>query len=210
MLYLSQEELHEFAEWTKNEVSANIYQDVIVRWMDSIYEPSYSNPGPSISEMRVICKLHRKYTNGNDAVWITLSHDHLNNHLVANKRNVARLKEFCDKWFDKKRYSYYSWIIESGENAEDPHIHVHALVQFKHKSLAKNHARDLKKYYKKKVFHELKGKDYYSQNVNGMYKKDKLEYMNNASKGSHENYSVDVLEDFGVEGEASRQFGELL
>jgi hypothetical protein len=159
--------------------------------------------------MKLLVKLHKKWKNGNDAVWITISPDHLKNHLPFNARNLNRVKEFCIKWFDPKRYSFYHWVIEAGENQDDPHLHVHALVQFRHKSFAKNHARDLKKYWAKKTFNNLKGKDYYSQNVSGQYLTDKLDYCKQCTKGSHENFCTDPFEYLNIEGIYTRSKGTL-
>ena len=201
IMAIPQEELHAFEKWIKDNISETAYKDVVEGWIKGIYDGyDHSNPPPDMAEMRLLIKLHKRFKNGNDAIWLTISPDHLKNPLKFTYRNLDKVAEFCLKWFTDKRYSFYHYVIEAGENKDDPHLHVHALVQLKHKSMAKNHARDLKKYWLTKVCNGrdelgLKGKDYYSQNVNGLYKADKEEYMSQHTKGSHENYIEDPFKD---------------
>lgn len=208
---IAQEELHDFEEYVKKKVSENIYKDLINPWIDGIYNGyNHMNPPPDFAGMRLITKLHKKWKEGDRAVWITISPDHLKNPLKYNKLNLKRLSEFCIKWFTDKRYSFYHYVIETGKDKEDPHLHVHALVQFKHKAFSKNHAREIRAYWKKKMFHTLLPKDYYSVNVSGTYRDDKLEYMVNSAKGSHENWCQDPYEYEDIEGIYTRTRGELL
>lgn len=196
MSFIKQEELHAFEEYVKNNISEQAYKDVIEGWIKGIYDGyDHTNTPPDINEMKLIIKLHKKWKEGGSAIWLTISPDHLKNPLKYHSIKLDQLSNFCLKWFNEKRYSYYSWVIEVGKNKEDPHLHVHALVQLKHKSMAKNHARDLKNYWERKLSHTLKGKDYYSQNVTGIYRDDKLEYMTDSAKGSHENYIENPFDD---------------
>lgn len=208
---IDQKELHDFEKWLKDKVSDQIYLDLIERWIDGIYNGyNHMNPPPDIPTMKLITKLHKKWKDGDMAVWITISPDHLKNPIKFSKFNLKRVSEFCEKWFCKQRYSYYSYVIEVGKNEDDPHIHIHALVQFANKSMAKNHARDLKNYWSAKMCHTLKGKDYLSKNVSGIYRNDKLQYMKNCAKGSHENYCADPYSHHDVEGRPNGSYGELL
>lgn len=193
---IDQKELHDFEKWIKDNISEDAYKNVVEKWIKGIYEGyNHANPPPDMVEMRLLTKLHKRWKEGRNAIWITLSPDHLKNPLKYHSIKLDQLSNFCLKWFNEKRYSYYSWVIEVGKNKEDPHLHVHALVQLKHKSMAKNHARDLKTYWERKLSHTLKGKDYYSQTVTGIYRDDKLEYMTNSAKGSHENYIENPFDD---------------
>lgn len=211
IMTIPQNELHDFEKYCKETYpDSKIILDLLEHYIHGIYNGfTHDHPHLSFEEMKLIVKLHKKFKNGNDAIWITLSPDHLKNPLPFNVRNLQRVKDFCMKWFDSKRYSFYHWVIESGENKDDPHLHVHALVQFRHRSTAKNHARDLKNYWSKKVFNDLKGSDYYSQNVSGIYQKDKLDYMNNHAKGSHENFCEDPFDYLDTEGIYHRTAGKL-
>lgn len=215
IMSIQQKELHDFEAYIKENVSEQIYLDVIENWIKGMYEGyNHTNPPPDIIEMKLITKLHKRWKKGNDALWLTISPDHLKNPLKFTARNLDNVSEFCRKWFTDKRYSFYHYVIEAGENKEDPHLHVHALVQLKHKSMAKNHARDLKGFWGKKTFNKLKGKDYYSQNVNGIYRSDKLDYMDNHAKGSHENYIDNPFDDDRMENCRADRYthtkGELL
>lgn len=193
---MDQKDLHDFEKWVKGQVSEAIYKDVIERWIEGIYTGfNHSNPPPDMQEMRIITKLHKRWKQGNDAIWITIAPDKLKNPIKYTARNMDNISDFCRKWFTDKRYSFYHYVIEVGGNKDEPFPHVHALVQLRHKSMSKNHARDLKKYWARKTFNTLKGKDYYSQNVSGLYRDDKLQYMNDCTKGSHENFIADWYED---------------
>ena len=197
---IDQKELHDFEKYVKEKISEQAYKDVVEGWIKGIYDGyDHTNPPPDINKMKILTKLHKQWKKGSDAIWITISPDHLKNPLKYSPLNVDRVSEFCLKWFSDKRYSFYSYVIEAGENRDDPHLHVHALVQLKHKSMAKNHARELKTFWKKKTFNTLKGKDYHSKNVSGIYREDKLDYMNNHAKGSHENFIDNPFEDERME-----------
>ena len=121
--------------------------------------------------------------------FITLSPDFNKRNIPFTEENIQALKEWCGKWFTDKRYSYYNYVVESGEIESTPHLHVHALILLKHKKQGKNHSRDLRKFWAKYFPNsQLMGRDYLSKNVSGQYFFDKLEYFNNAEKGSHENF----------------------
>lgn len=121
--------------------------------------------------------------------FITLSPDFLQRNIPYTEENINLLKEWCRKWFSDKRYSYYNYVVESGENVDAPHLHVHALILLKHKKQGKNHARDLRNFWNKYFpSSKLVGNDYHSKNVSGQYFFDKLEYFKNSEKGSHENF----------------------
>ncbi len=128
--------------------------------------------------------------------FLTLSPDH--NTRALDKSDVPKMEEWANKWFTEKRYSYYNWVLEYGEDANNPHYHIHALVLLKHKKQGQNHARELKKFWAKYFPNsQLIGKDYLSKNVSGKYFKDKELYFDNSLKGSHENFM-----DSGIRGQS--------
>lgn len=127
--------------------------------------------------------------------FITLSPDYLQRNIAYSEENVEKLKNFCSKWFSEKRYAEYHYTVEYGK-VEEGHLHVHCLVRMAHKKTGKNHARELKEFWKRCLpGHPLIGRDYDSKNVSGKYYFDKLEYFVDALKGSHENYM-----DLGING----------
>ena len=110
--------------------------------------------------------------------------------------SIILLTDWCKKWFNDKRYSFYQYVIECGKNEEDPHLHIHCLIRLKHKKQGKNHSRDLKKFWAKYFPNsQLVGKDYYSTNVSGQYFYDKQQYFIDSEKGDHENFR-----DLGISG----------
>ncbi len=178
---LDTELIDSYIEWT------------FIPW-DSYNHPRHSIvcKGQSIGDLTMSPKLesllikdYLKFRNGQCATWITLSPDHLKRKLDYSNENIQKLQGWCTRFFDKKRYSFYHWCIESGENESDPHLHVHALVQFNN-GFSKNHSRDLRAYWNKTFpNNKLIGKDYYSANVVGIYLQDKIDYMNKGTTGSN-------------------------
>lgn len=170
--------------------------DAYIEW-NFIHWDSYNHPrhsdkylgmlGPKLESLLI--KDYLKFRSGQGATWITLSPDHLKRKLEYSDENIQKLQGWCTRFFDKKRYSFYHWCIESGENKNDPHLHVHALVQF-NKGFSQNHSRDLRAYWNKTFpNNKLIGKDYYSANVVGIYLQDKIDYMNKGTTGSdHGNF----------------------
>lgn len=141
----------------------------------------------------------RKMNKDYSYIYLTLSPDHILRKIEYSPKNIKTLKEWCEKWFDPKRYIFSEYVVESGENSEDPHLHVHALVRLRHTKSNKNHSRDLKKFWSKYFpKSQLIGSDYYSKNVSRKFFLDKLDYFKNAKKGSHENFV-----DLGISGSYS-------
>lgn len=208
---IPQEELHDFEKWVKEQVSEQFYKDIIEHWIHGIYNGfDHTHLPPDMTAMKIITKLHKKWKEGSPAIWITIAPDKLKNEYKFSKSQLRKVGEFCSQWFSPKRYNFYSYVIEVGKDPKNPFIHVHALVQIKHKKTVKNHARDLKNYWERKTCHRLKGDSYYSKNISGIYLDDKLQYMKNCAKGSHENFTPDPFTYYNVDGECRGQRGELI
>jgi len=128
--------------------------------------------------------------------YITLSPDHNLRCIPYTEDNIKLLAEWCKKWFNDKRYTFYQYVVECGKNEDSPHLHIHCLIRLKHKKQGKNHSRDLKKFWAKYFPNsQLIGNDYYSKNVSGQYFYDKQQYFIDSEKGDHENFR-----DLGIAG----------
>lgn len=200
----------DWIEYRKWNINKNINIDILDSYISWNFTPwdSYDHPrhnGTSLGDLTPSCescliKNYLKFRQGQGAVWICLSPDHLHRKLEMSQ--IPLLKDWCQRWFDETRYSYFYWCIESGENEDDPHPHVHALVQVNN-GFSKNHSRDLKKFWNKKFPNNmLIGKDYFSRNVLGIYLQDKVDYMRKGTDGSdHGNFTN--LDIHGSQGELS-------
>lgn len=145
---------------------------------------------PCKVESKIIEKRLRAMNKEHTFIYLTLSCDHKLRNIPFTKENISKIKEFVEKWFTKIRYIEYDYVVESGSNKDDPHLHIHSLVRLRYpKKQSKNHSRDLKKYWSK-FFPEspLLGNDYYSRQVNGKYYLDKKDYFINENKDSHTNF----------------------
>lgn len=126
--------------------------------------------------------------------------------------NIRLLNDFCIDLFQKKAKKYFEncwWVIESGKNADRPNLHVHVLCDFLKKH---NFRRDLVSCWRRhfgseqwsdityRIYDKKKGKfncgiDMKACNT-ALIQQDKLAYMKNGEKGSHENFT-----DLGLSGE---------
>lgn len=140
-----------------------------------------------IGYKKYIEKLDKKYKKNDYSgyTFITLSPDHKNRNIEYNEENFLKLIQFCKSQFTEFNYSFFYWVIESGKNENDPHLHIHALVRIKN---PRHHKRDLCCLWNK-FFPPLIGDDYHIRkcNTKEMYD-DKLNYMINDRKGTHMNY----------------------
>lgn len=117
--------------------------------------------------------------------FLTLSPDHNLRNIEYTEENFLKLINFCKAQFTEFNYSFWYWVIESGKNENDPHLHIHALIRIKN---PRHHKRDLCCLWKK-FFPPLEGDDYHIRkcNTKDMYD-DKLNYMINERKGTHMNF----------------------
>lgn len=119
------------------------------------------------------------------------------NRINISEGEVMRMSEFCEKVFTKKWFSDAKWILESGKHSDRPNLHFHALVRFKDDSASKNFkSRCLTKIWNN--MYPDNPLDWKNQNNRGIdvkkcntlqIQKDKYNYMENDSKGSHENFT---------------------
>lgn len=116
--------------------------------------------------------------------------------------NIKRLKDLCERCFTEDNVECCKWVIESGKHKDKPNLHIHALVKIGGRN------KNFKRFFMGKWNKEFKDKRYnisYKSKDNCGWKmipvncwkmkQDKLDYMNNDSKGSHENFV-----DLGVSG----------
>jgi hypothetical protein len=151
------------------------------------------------SQMKLLKKQFKKETKIKKAsyLYLTLSPDKFLRNLEPTPENINNLKIWCEKWFDqdKKFYTNYAWVIESGSNND--HLHVHAVMEMK---TGDHHARTLKRFWAKYFPNNqlLTTLDLNSKSgKRGEYCKlqfdseeilaDKLEYFDNEKKGTHSN-----------------------
>ena len=129
-------------------------------------------------------------------VFITLSPDHNSRNIEYSNENIEKLKMFCKAQFSEFNYSFASWVVESGKNKDDPHLHIHCFARIKN---PRHHKRDLCCLWSK-FFPPLVGDDYHmiKCNTREMFL-DKQEYMKNDRKGTHMNFE-DLAESHGALG----------
>lgn len=168
-------------------INSNKYcNDLLYEYYESRFGNSTGDclPNSIVTYVKRCLRDHRK-----DYIYqfITLSPDYAKRNIEYTRGNADKMKTFCEKWFNDIRYSEYHWIVEYGK-VQGGHLHVHALVRMKHKKQGRNHARDLKEYWKKFFPNNpLISRDYHSQNISGKYYFDKLNYFKNCNKSDHEN-----------------------
>lgn len=128
--------------------------------------------------------------------FITLSPDHNKRKIDYCNENIEKLIQFAKAQFTEFNYSFAKWVVESGKNADDPHLHLHAFVRIKN---PKHHKRDLCCLWSK-FFPKLIDDDYHmiKCNTEEMWK-DKQIYMENDRKGTHMNFE-DLAETHGALG----------
>ena len=113
---------------------------------------------------------------------------------------IRKWRDFAEDVFEtsaKKWFKETWWVVESGKHINNPNLHLHALVEFKN---SKHFRRDLlrkwKKYVPEAQYNITHEKAIDMKTIDKTeYIKDKLDYMNNSLKGTHENFT-----DLGVKG----------
>lgn len=141
-------------------------------------------------------------------LWLTLSPDKILRNIDNTPENLQALDNWCSNWFEHfLGYGDYSWVVENGSQGD--HLHVHAVLEMKN---SHKHAEKIKKSWAKHFpNHQLltsvdcNSKAYRNGTKRGEYGykrfddplilQERLIYMENEKKGSHEN-----LSDTGVRG----------
>lgn len=130
--------------------------------------------------------------------------------LPFNEGEILKLTRFCEGIFTPKHFTKCAWVIESGKHENNPNLHIHCLGKLKNKNFKRMFQTRWNKQYdkkyninyveKKKDGSENKGWDMKPCNTI-LIQKDKLKYMDNVFKGSHENFTdLRIGNKFGFEG----------
>ena len=148
------------------------------------------------------CKDKKSY------LWLTLSPDKQLRNIDNTPENLQALDKWCSNWFENfLGYGDYSWVVENG--SDGTHLHVHAVLEMKN---SHKHAEKIKKSWAKHFpnhqlltsvdgnseaykIHGKRGEYCYKRFDDPLYLQERLIYMINEKKGSHEN-----LSDTGVRG----------
>lgn len=136
--------------------------------------------------------------------------------LPFNEVEVLKFQQFLEYFFQtkKKLFKKVHYCIEAGKHKKNPNLHSHFLIWFREDG-GKNFARDLKsewnKFYEPKYnisYNEVIEKNGYKRRNKGIDRvpcntqniiNDKIDYMTNSLKGSHENFidlNINKIHDF--------------
>lgn len=161
-----------------------------------------------------LCAKHKKKPKLDDPfknwIFMTLSPSKIKHGSIPMSQ-MPTLKSWAESWFQEYNYKQFFWAIETGSNAEDPHLHLHALVKDPNIKLKKrghynllkqewNRVMDIKletsaswmeKQVKKKLDVDILYQHINDKNLWGL----KYNYLNNDLKGTHRNF-----QDSGVAG----------
>lgn len=122
-------------------------------------------------------------------------------HLEYTDENKSKLLDFCTEIFNKVNCKKYHYVIESGKDRDNPHLHIHSLFVY-NKGINKNFKRNVVKAFGKIFkanidwYGKCGSKGWYNKIINPlnnlMYEeiiKDKLDYFENCKKGIlHDNF----------------------
>lgn len=124
--------------------------------------------------------------------------------LKFDDHNIAKFEKFANTLFGPKYRTTYNkvwWVIECGKHEDNPNLHMHALIDF---NQSKNFKRNLLSCWKT-FFPSTENRICYNENGNsGIHRvpcntqriqDDKIKYLTNENKGSHENFK-----DLGLNG----------
>lgn len=133
-------------------------------------------------------------------MWLTMSPDKIHRNIDNTPENVKAVADWCNKWFKyANHYGDYAWVVECGSQGD--HIHAHAIVEMKNSD---KHADNLKKSWNKHFpKHQLltsvdantkaykngtkRGEYCYKKIDKWEYVQERLDYLENEKKGTHEN-----------------------
>lgn len=125
--------------------------------------------------------------------------------LPFNDGEILKLTRFCEGIFTAKHFTKCSWVIESGKHENNPNLHIHCLGKLKNKNFKRMFITRWNKQYDKKYnieYDEGNNKGWHMVPCNTIIiQKDKLKYMDNVNKGTHENFTdLRIGNKFGFEG----------
>jgi len=189
------------------DLMTNIFGKEIYRWKFIL--DAYNNE-ESMDFNRKLEKELKKWKQPKKTswLWLTLSPDKLLRNMDNTPEMLKSLHRWCNNWFENYLgYDNYAWVVENGTMGD--HLHVHAVLEMLN---SHKHAEKLKKSWNKHFpNHQLltsvdsSTKGFKNGSKRGEYcylrfddpeiLKDKLTYLINEKKGSHEN-----LTDTGVRG----------
>ena len=123
--------------------------------------------------------------------------------LPYNAEYLRKINDFCVDLFEKSAKKWFNevwWVIESGKHENNPNLHVHALVEFKSsKHFRRDMLRKWNKYIPEGQYNITWERAIDMKSIDKEeYFKDKLDYMTNDLKGTHENFT-----DLGLRGRYS-------
>lgn len=112
--------------------------------------------------------------------------------LPFNDCQINKLRLFCEKRFTAKNFEKCSWVIESGKHEENPNLHIHCIGKLKNKNFKRHFITQWNKIYEKKYNIEYDENDNRGWDMKpcntAEIQEDKKNYLNNALKGTHENF----------------------
>lgn len=124
--------------------------------------------------------------------------------LEFTEANICKFEKFANTLFGPKYRTCYNkvwWVIECGKHEDNPNLHLHALIDF---NQSKNFKRALLSCWKT-FFPSTENRICYNENGNcGIHRvpcntqriqEDKIKYLTNENKGTHENFK-----DLGLSG----------
>ncbi len=165
-------------------VQMNSYGPLIVKYFKVIDEWLF------IEDFRKLSKIEN--SDGDKFSWLTLSPDHLKRRVEYNGVNIIRLRDFCENI--GYLYHDYEYIIEAGKDVNNPHVHVHLLINIKN---SKKHKQNLRAKWDQYVGLPICWNDDYDLRqwrkhedmpTYDSWLGEKLNYMINDRKGTHINF----------------------
>lgn len=116
---------------------------------------------------------------------------------------VSKMTRFCEKYFTSQYFKKVQWVLESGKHIEKPNLHFHLLGLYNENGSKNFRQRVLReawdKLYPNNPLEWKRGKHIGIDNKACCTQQmidDKLKYLSNDSKGSHENF-VDLKKNGG-------------
>tara|TARA_Y100000593_G_C4289338_1_gene327381 strand:- start:188 stop:820 length:633 start_codon:yes stop_codon:yes gene_type:complete len=147
-------------------------------------------------------ELKRHLNKNKSWMWLTGAPDKFLRNIENTPENVVAIANWCDNWFKyAKFYGDYAWVVENGPNGD--HLHWHCICEMKD---SVKHADSLKKSWAKHFPNNQlltsvdcnsnaykngtkRGEYAYKRTDKWEYVQERLDYLENEKKGTHENKS---------------------